>query len=162
MVMYIIRTTYTDGNYPGVSKWSKVSHGVVRASYDTIIGFTSGAASNPPDEPSPGEMVAIAGFAFFGLLVLTAYTASSAAAMVVSPQNAPVFGVNNLYTSSDDDSYLICLPELVRDAFLAIHIDVNPDAVWGTNAGNSVLINNYLSDDGNCSALILPEDASEL
>eukprot|EP00816_Leptocylindrus_hargravesii_P013442 CAMPEP_0196825104 /NCGR_PEP_ID=MMETSP1362-20130617/92860_1 /TAXON_ID=163516 /ORGANISM="Leptocylindrus danicus, Strain CCMP1856" /LENGTH=525 /DNA_ID=CAMNT_0042205481 /DNA_START=47 /DNA_END=1624 /DNA_ORIENTATION=- len=169
VVMYVARITYAGGNYPGASKWEAFARGLSRISYDTLIYLTSAdpskvpnaAESQPKSEERGPEMVAIAGFAFFGLLTLTAYTASSAAAMVLQPYVGPMYQAHEL-AAITRNNHTICIPDPVRGTFLSLYgsIITDHDKVKGIPFGETVG-EYYRSKDSNCTTMIVIEDMIE-
>ena len=73
-------------------------------SYISLRSFSSGEPPEP-EEPLFSEKVVMSGYAIFGLIVLTAYTASSAAALVVDNSRAAVSSIDELL----EKNYTACV-----------------------------------------------------
>mmetsp|Transcript_18533 Transcript_18533/g.28822 ORF Transcript_18533/g.28822 Transcript_18533/m.28822 type:complete len:433 (-) Transcript_18533:436-1734(-) len=84
--LYFVNAFTAGRNVTGESRMKKFRDACGNVAYGTIISAATGDATSTqmvPDEQRAEQMIAVAGYAFFGLITLTAYTASSAAFLVV-------------------------------------------------------------------------------
>ena len=108
-------------------------------------------------EPSTAEKFIIAGFMLFALIVLTAYTASSAAALVIDDSSMEYASLDDVRR---DPSAYLCIEEAIYDMFLGVKIE------WSTKM-NKERIMQYSNidailegmDAGECVAAVMKEDA---
>ena len=154
-------------NYPGVSKWDKISRGVGYSVYGSILSFAMGEESTralkTSDTPSEThvEMVALAGFSIYCLLILTAFTASSAAAMVLIPYSGPMYHGDELAQIFLDNE-TICIADPVRENFLSIYRNdiLHLENVVGLNMED--IVDEYYNENSKCTTIILNEDEGKL
>lgn len=83
------------------------------ALYNGLNSFTRGEVSNASENPSLAERVVIVGFVTFALIVLTAYTATSAAFMVETSKNGQYGSIDDVL----DDNKKICINVSVQKQF---------------------------------------------
>jgi len=83
------------------------------ALYNGLNSFTRGEVSNASENPSLAERVVIVGFVIFTLIVLTAYTATSAAFMVETSKSSQYGSIDDVL----DDNKKICINVSVQNQF---------------------------------------------
>lgn len=109
-------------------------------------------------EPTVAEKFIIAGFMVFALIVLTAYTASSAAALVLDDSGPTYLTLNDVYMDSPAG---LCIEEAVFDVFTGLFKEwSNPKSIGRIKRfGNVTSILNDGMDGGDCVAAVIKEDA---
>ena len=134
---------------------------MMQATYDGIISFTSGGVANVSDDPSVPERIVVCGFAFFALVVLTAYTATSAAALVQKDYGGVYKDLGDVKSKGKN----ICIRDQLEDTFLGLYPDfegnIHPHEknidMFGEMKKNQV--NNVVSDS--CVGVIIDVDGYE-
>ena len=93
--LHLLNEFETRRNVKGESSMKQFRNTCGKVAYGTIMSSATGdatAGGSVQEVPSVPEMLAVGGYAFFGLIVLTAYTASSAAFLVVESSSVATYG----------------------------------------------------------------------
>jgi len=115
--------------------------------------FSGGGVSDESDEPSRAEKFIVFGFNVFGLIVLTAYTASSAAALVVDSSSAEYLTLKSVI---DNDSK-ICTIWAYEDPLVGSHPEIGSLLTSKETVADSL----DAMDSGECQVAILGADYFE-
>ena len=125
---------------------------VSQVMYSTLKSCTAGDVhSNGESVPTTAEMILISGFVIFGLIVLTAYTATSAAFLVSTGSGYKSYG-SLIQENNGDDK--ICIKAGAYDSFVAN----NPEAeglLVPTNYNTSKLIEVMVNRPDECHAVVV-------
>ena len=138
-----------NGSHPWLAQVDKVLSFVMKSVFNGMVSFTSGA---PVQDPTsfPGRVI-YAGFAGFGLIILTAYTASSAAALVADASGASISSLDDVIAMGD--TARVCVRSAMEDSFSQRYPTVN---VLGSDLVPDMIAN---LDDGKCVAAVIMKDA---
>ena len=130
------------------------------AFYDGINSMTTGGVAHVSEQPSIPEKLVVSGFAVFALVVLTAYTATSAAVMIDDQGET----YNNLQEVIDKGKN-ICLREAIAETFLSLYPQFSrfDDDTGGKNKIRAFTSNeemfSYVDEDSNaCIGVIIDID----
>jgi len=108
-------------------------------------------------EPSTAEKFIIAGFMLFALIVLTAYTASSAAALVIDDSSMEYMTLEDVRR---DPSAYLCIEEAIYEMFLGVKTEwnskINKERIIQYSNIDAILEG---MDAYECVAAVLKEDA---
>uniref|UniRef100_A0A7S2PLY1 Ionotropic glutamate receptor C-terminal domain-containing protein n=1 Tax=Leptocylindrus danicus TaxID=163516 RepID=A0A7S2PLY1_9STRA len=100
-LLYFMNEITSGENVTGQSSSRRFMKRLTQISYGSSMTFTSGdptVQKSVPEEPNVPQMFAVAGYALFGLITLTAYTASSAALLVLrSSQVASYASIHDVF-----------------------------------------------------------------
>eukprot|EP00814_Leptocylindrus_danicus_P000676 CAMPEP_0116006376 /NCGR_PEP_ID=MMETSP0321-20121206/1695_1 /TAXON_ID=163516 /ORGANISM="Leptocylindrus danicus var. danicus, Strain B650" /LENGTH=935 /DNA_ID=CAMNT_0003474925 /DNA_START=114 /DNA_END=2922 /DNA_ORIENTATION=+ len=123
--------------------------------YTAANSFSSGGVSDVSENPSSAEKVIVAAFAVSMLIILTAYTATSAAALVVRDTTK----FKNLEDVIQYPSAKLCIKDILYDSFLTEHPE--SQSVLKSRSNKTMEILNMMKCDGDdcCDAAIVHEDA---
>lgn len=105
------------------------------------------------EKPSKEEKVVIVGFSIFILLVLTAYTATSAAALIASDDNTEIASLDDVVQYPN---FRLCVQKMLGPQFLLEHPETTH--VLTERDKSAIELLDEL-DAGNCDAIVIHEDA---
>lgn len=114
-----------------------------------VMSFTGGETENSSDAPSRAEKFVLAGFAIFGLIILTAYTATSAAFLVTGS-----VGYESLADVVESGAKL-CISARAYDAFLQEQPQTR-EILTPLNYNTMKLLDALIDDE--CEAVITTSD----
>jgi len=132
------------------------------AFYDGINSMTSGGVTNVSEKPSIPEKLVVSGFAIFALLVLTAYTATSAASLVVKEHP------HGLYSDLDQVAKAgknVCIRQVLAGTFMGKDKRFTIDGKNGTskvieiNESDAMMFEEV--NNGTCVGVIIDADGFE-
>ena len=121
--------------------------------FNGVNSFTKGEVTNLSDEPSVAEKVVGCGFAIFGVIVLTAYTATSAAFMINTSRMGEYQNLDEVIGAGGN----ICIPNAVYDQFGSMYSSAKDLLIPKKNA-NEIFDDMASSQRGTCIAAILDLD----
>mmetsp|Transcript_4112 Transcript_4112/g.6269 ORF Transcript_4112/g.6269 Transcript_4112/m.6269 type:complete len:497 (-) Transcript_4112:98-1588(-) len=123
--------------------------------YTAANSVSGGGVSDVSEDPSNAEKIIVAAFAVSMLIILTAYTATSAAALVIRDTTK----FKNLEDVVQYPSAKLCIRDILYDSFLSEHPESH--SVLKGRSNKTMEILNMIECDGDdcCDAAIVHEDA---
>mmetsp|Transcript_24971 Transcript_24971/g.37357 ORF Transcript_24971/g.37357 Transcript_24971/m.37357 type:complete len:603 (+) Transcript_24971:222-2030(+) len=122
--------------------------------YYGVTSMAKGEVTSESEEPSVAEKIIIAGFMLFALIVLTAYTASSAAALVVDNTGVKYDNLNAILSSPSAN---LCIENAIADMFMKINTGFNNTSKLINKENVAAMME--AMDNGVCAACVMKQDA---
>lgn len=123
--------------------------------YSGLRSFATLDVANAPDEPSKAEQVIIAGFVVFALVVVTAYTATSATALYVAYDYKPYESLNDVIMSPEN---ILCVQLGISSEFSSTYPEASYNIVTMDVTNKELL---EAIEDGTCDVAVVTKDSFE-